>query len=194
VKRENAQWVRSVVDFGALAAFVTAYAITRDVVQATWALVAASAVALILGYVVERRVAPMPLIAGGFALVFGLLTIILHDKDIIKIKVTVMNGAFAVILIGGLLAKKNFLQMLLGSAIEMDAKAWRTLAIRYALFFAACAATNEYVWRTQSDDFWVLKFRPFLWVAALVFAISQAPFIMKHMQQPKVPETPDPGM
>ena len=58
--------VRGIVDYGGLVVFLAAYFITgRDMVQATWALVGGSGLALLIGFVVERRVAPLPLISGG---------------------------------------------------------------------------------------------------------------------------------
>lgn len=197
MQAKQAQWVRSAVDFGALVAFVGTYAVTRDVIKATWALVIASALALLVGFVVERRLAPMPLIAGVFALVFGTLTIVLDNEDIIKIKITVMNGLFAAVLLGSLFLNKNPIKALLGESVKLPDPAWRTLTIRYGFFFLTCAVVNEVVWRTQSDDFWMLKFRPVLWVAALLFAFAQVPFMMKHMQkdgeEKAAPEPPDPG-
>ena len=93
--------IRQAVDFGALLAFMAAYAINRfargldgqeALVQATWVLVGASLIALIVGYVVERRLAPLPLLTGGFALIFGVLTIVFHDPNLLKIKLSIQNG------------------------------------------------------------------------------------------------------
>jgi hypothetical protein len=72
---KNRQWIRQLVDFGALAAFMISYFTTRDMIFATWVLVGASALALVVGFAVERRFAPLPLITGLFALVFGMLTL-----------------------------------------------------------------------------------------------------------------------
>ena len=68
---KTGQWIRQAVDFGALLAFAAAYFITRDMIKATWVLVIASALALATGFLVEKRFAPLPLITGLFALVFG---------------------------------------------------------------------------------------------------------------------------
>ena len=97
---KNRQWIRQIVDFGALAAFMVSYFVTRDMILATWVLVFASAVALAVGFAVERRFAPLPLITGLFALVFGLLTVFTHDDLYVKLKLTVQNGLLAVILLG----------------------------------------------------------------------------------------------
>ena len=48
-------------------------------VNATWFLVAGSAVGVAVGLIVEKRLALMPLLVGGFALVFGLLTLLTGD-------------------------------------------------------------------------------------------------------------------
>lgn len=199
-------WIRSAVDFGALVAFMAAFGILRlrgvtgqeAIIQATWVLMGASAVALLAGWLLEKRLAWLPAIAGGFALVFGALTVFFHDPSIIKIKLTVQNGVLAIVLLGSLLAGKNIGKALLGSAVVMPDEAWRTLTLRYGLYFAACAIANEVVWRTQSDDFWVLTFRPALWITALVFAVANVPFMMKHMKDPDtkdaLQEPPDTGM
>lgn len=190
-------WVRPLVDFGALIAFVGAFIYARvqgmesndSMVLATWALTIASAIALSVGFIVERRLAPLPLITGSFALIFGILTIVLHDGDVIKIKITVLNGLLALVLLGGVMMGKSPAKMLLGDSIRLPDAAWRTLTIRYGLYFAACAIANEIVWRTQSDDVWITVFRPALWVAAIAFGLAQLPFIMKHLIRDE-PETP----
>jgi len=97
-------YIRAAVDYGGLAVFLIAYLIGRDLVQATWWLVVGSAAALVLGFAVERRVAPMPLIAGGAALLFGTLTLVFHDPRFIKVKPTIMNLLFGLVLLGGLAA------------------------------------------------------------------------------------------
>ena len=99
----HARWLRVAVDYGAPIAFaITFYGFGRNLILATGVLVAASLLALIIGFVVERRLAPMPLIAGGFALVFGGLTLIFQDPSFVKMKISVQNAAFAAALLGGL--------------------------------------------------------------------------------------------
>jgi intracellular septation protein len=56
-KKKHAAWVRTAIDYGAPLAFAVAFFATKNFQTATWVLVAASALALVLGYAVERRVA-----------------------------------------------------------------------------------------------------------------------------------------
>jgi len=194
----SAKWIRVGVDYGAPIAFaVTFFGFGRDMVLATGVLVAASALALAVGFLVERRLAPLPLIAGLFALVFGGLTLIFHDPSFVKMKITFQNAAFAAALLGGIALGKNPLKLLLGDSVRMSDTAWRTLTGRYGVYFLTVAVVNEAIWRTQPDDFWV-GFRIALLPLALVFSMTQVPFMMKHLQQPdepvEAPEPPDPGV
>lgn len=176
------KWVRGGVDYGPLLVFVAINFATHDLIKATGALVAASAVALVVGFTVERRIAWMPLVAGGAAMVFGGLTVLFHDETFVKLKPTVMNTAFGVILLGGLVLKKNPLKAVLGEALLLPEEAWRKLTLRYGLFFLALAALNEAVWRTQPNDVWVLFRFPGLMILALIFSFTQAPLMMKYMK------------
>lgn len=176
------QWVRAAVDYGGPAVFLIAYLLTRDMIAASWALVGGSALALLVGFLFERRIAPMPLMAGGAALVFGLLTVIFHDETFVKIKPTVLNLGFAAALLGGLALGKNPLRALLGEAIRMPDATWRTLTLRYSLFFMLVAFANELVWRTQPDAVWVLFRVPGLQILALAFSFTQVPLMMKGMK------------
>ena len=129
----------------------------KNMQAATWALVAASAVSLAVGYAVERRLAPVPLVAGGAALVFGGLALVFHDPRLLKIKPTVMNTLFAVLLLGGLALKKNPLRLILSDAFDLPEATWRRLTINYALFFLSLAATVAFCVLSQ------LAAVPILW-------------------------------
>lgn len=185
-------WVRAFVDYAAPVAFAVAFfGFGRDTVLASGVLVAASVVALAVGWIVERRVAPLPLFAGVLAIIFGGLTLIFHDDRFVKIKVTVVNGLLASALLGGWLLKRNFMKPLFGEAIRLPEAAWRNLMLRYGAWFTLVAVVNEFVWRTQSDAAWV-TFRTALLPAAVVFSLLQLPFMLKHMEK-DAPEPADPG-
>ena len=188
---QGRRWVTWFVDYFALAAFLAGYFMSgRDLQQATWALVAGSAAALVVGFVVERRLAPFPALAGGAALVFGGLTLVFHDARFLKVKPTVMNLVFAALMFGGLALRKQPLKLLLGEAFEMPDAAWRKLTLRYGVFFTALAALNELVWRTQSEQTWVLFRFPGLMIITLVFSLTQAPLLMRYVKGGEAPPPP----
>lgn len=181
--------INGVVEYGWPAGFLIVFLLTKDLVQATWGLVAGAAIALLVGYVFEKRIAPMPLIAGLIALVTGALTLIFDDPRFIQIKPTVTSVAFGLILLVGLAIKKNPLKYLLAAAIQMPDEGWRKLSRNYGLFFLAVAALNEFVWRTQSEATWAWFRFPGLSIIHVVFAITQAPLMMKYARTPE-PEIP----
>ena len=174
--------VRAAVDYGGLAVFLLVYLVTHNMLTATWGLVGGSAAALILGYAVERRIAPLPLFSGLTALIFGGLTLVFHDPRFIKIKPTAINLVLSGVMIGGVLMKKNPLKALFSSALTLSEPAWRTLTIRYGVFFAVMAVLNEVVWRTQPDGVWVLFRFPGLQLLSIAFALTQVPAMMKDMK------------
>ena len=175
-------WLKPTVDYGPLAAFFIAYK-TTDLLTATAALMAASAVAVALSLLGARRVPIMPLLTAAAVGVFGGLTLWLEDDTFIKMKPTIIEALFALILFGGLVFGRPLLKPLMESAWPMDEAGWRRLTLRFAFFFAAMAALNEYVWRTQSDDFWV-NFKVFgIMGLTLIYALAQAPLMKRHAKQ-----------
>jgi intracellular septation protein len=181
------RWVRHFVDYAGLAAFLITLLITRSAVTATWALVGGAGLALAVGLLVEKRLAPMALVTFVLALFFGGLTLIFHDDRFIKIKPTVLYVGFGGFLLAGLARGKNPLRTLMGDAFHLPDPVVRTLTWRYAAFFFALAAANEVVWRTQSTVFWGFFKFPGTVILIFLFSLSQAPLMMKHMPSEETP-------
>lgn len=177
------RWVRYFVDYSALVIFMAAFFLTgRDFQKATWFLVGGSAVALLVGLAVERRLAPLPALAGGAALVFGGAALFFHDPRLLKIKPTVMNAVFGVGLLGGLAMGKNPLKLVLGDAFDMPMAVWRRLTLNYAGLFFGLAILNEVVWRTQTDSVWVLFRFPGMMILTVLFSVAHGPLLMKYLK------------
>jgi len=142
----------------------------------TTVFVAATAVALPCYRWLEKRWPVMPLVGGFFVLVFGGLTIWLQDDTFIKLKPTIVNCLFGVILGGGLLfLQRPLLKPIFGAAFKLTDEGWRKLTLRWALFFFALAILNEIVWRTQTTD---------VWVSFKVFGVVPLTFLFGALQYP----------
>jgi intracellular septation protein len=179
--RKAPKWVHYVIDYGGLAAWLVTLVVTRSAITSSWVIVGASILALAVGLVVERRVAPMPLVTAVLGLIFGGLTIFFHDERFIKVKPTILYTLFGLFLITGAIRGKNPLKVLMGDAFHLPDPVVRTLTMRYALAFFTLAIANEVVWRTQTTIFWGFFKFPGVPILIFLFAMSQAPLMMKHM-------------
>lgn len=177
-KEPSVPWLHPVVEYGPAVTFFAAYYFA-DLFIATASIMIATVLALTLSYIVERRIPMMPLITAGIIGVFGGLTLWLQDETFIKMKPTIIQIIFGMILFLGLLGNRLFLKSVLGSAWHLTDHGWRTLSIRLATFFFLSAALNELIWRTQSTDLWV-SFKVFgLTGLTFVFFLSQMPLLKR---------------
>src|SRR3954452_5680601 len=150
----------------------------------TGAFMVAVVVAMVAPYRVTRHLPSMAIVTAVVVIVFGTLTLVLHDETFIKMKPTIIYGLFGAILGGGLLFHKSFIAIMFDQMFNLTPAGWRALTFRWALFFAAMAVLNEAVWRTQSTDFWV-GFKAFgAMPITAVFAMFQMPLINRHSVAP----------
>jgi intracellular septation protein len=151
---------------------------------ATGAFMAAIVAAMIASYLVTRHVPVMALVTGVIVIVFGTLTLALHDETFIKVKPTIIYGLFAVTLGGGLLFGRSFIAVMFDQMFNLTPQGWRILTFRWALFFLAMAVLNEAIWRTQSTDFWV-AFKAFGVIPlTMIFAVMQMPLVKRYHLEP----------
>ena len=167
------------LDLGPLLLFFFVH--TRwGIYAATGAFMAASVVSLIVTYALVRRVAVMPLVSVIVVMVFGGLTIYLQNETFIKVKPTIIYALFATLLLGGLAMGRSLIALVLDSMFQLDAEGWRKLTLRWGIFFVAMAVLNEIVWRSVSTDAWV-AFKTFGFLpVTILFALAQAPLMMRH--------------
>ncbi|MEQ1771363.1 MAG: septation protein A [Devosia sp.] len=167
-----------------------------DIFAATAWFMGAMVVALVLSWVLLRKIAVMPLVTGIVVLIFGGLTLWLRDDTFIKMKPTIVNSLFGFALLGGLLFfKQGLLRYVFGDVYKLKPEGWTILTLRWGLFFFVLAILNEVVWRgtasylppKEATDVWV-AFK--VWATmplTLIFAAWQVPILTKYAPDPSKP-------
>ena len=167
------------IDIGPLAVFFIFYS-KSDLKSAIIPFMIATIIAVLFSYIMEKKIPVMPTVSALIILIFGGLTIYFDNEVFFKMKPTIINLLFALILYGGVIVKKSLLKFLLGAAIKLEDEGWKILTQRWISFFIALAILNEIVWRTQSTDIWV-NFKVFgILPITFIFTITQFPLIKKY--------------
>lgn len=176
--------LKLLLDFAPLAVFFVAYKL-GGVMTATIALMVATTISIAIIYAVERKLALAPLISGGLVMVMGGLSVALNDEEFIKLKPTLVNLLFAIVLLGGaMLYKRGMLKYVLDVAFSLTDEGWLILSRRWGFFFLFLAGLNEFIWRSFPTEFWV-NFKVFgMFTLTIAFAVSQFRLIEKY----KAPE------
>jgi intracellular septation protein len=181
--------LKLVLDLGPLLVFFAANS-RFGIFAATGAFMAAIVIALAVAYALTRHLPVMPLVTAVVVVVFGTLTLVLHDELFIKVKPTIIYVLFGGVLLGGLVFGKSLLGVVFDSVFHLTDEGWRKLTLRWALFFLALAVLNEIVWRTQTTDVWV-SFKVFGVVPlTFLFAALQYPLLTKYAAPEPAPAEP----
>lgn len=181
--------LKLLVEMGPLVAFFVANWLGGPY-WATGSVMVATLISLAVSWVMTRKLALMPLVTAGFVAVFGALTFWFHDEAFIQVKVTLINAMFGAALLIGLAFGRSYVKLIMESAITMPDTAWRTLSLRWGLFFVGMAVLNEVLRHSLSWDNWV-TFKAFGLIGlTLVFAVANAPFMARHATEDETkPET-----
>jgi len=165
------------------------------VFYATGVFMAAMIAAMLYSQIRYRHISPMLWFSGIMVVVFGGLTLWLHDERFIKVKPTIYYAAVAALLLFGLLTRRNLLKVVLGSAYPgLRERGWYLLTRNWVVFFLVMACLNEAVWRTTSTEFWAASK---LWLfipLTFLFAAANVPMLLRHgladEQPAEIPQVP----
>ncbi|RNJ49029.1 septation protein A [Methylocystis hirsuta] len=183
-KRKLNPWLKLALELGPLLLFFVVNS-KYGIFAATGVLMAGVVLTLAVSWAITRHLPAMPVVTAVLVLVFGSLTYFLHDETFIKLKVTILYTLFGAGLIGALYFGKLLLPIVFDMAIHIDDAGWRKLTLRWGLFFFALAGLNEVLRRILTTDDWV-NFKVFgILPLTLVFALAQAPLIMRHEIRPE---------
>ncbi|HWJ99822.1 MAG TPA: septation protein A [Xanthobacteraceae bacterium] len=183
-KKQLNPLLKLLLDFGPLLLFFFANSY-RGIFFATAAFMVAIVIALAVQYMLLRRLPVLPIVTAGIVLVFGALTLWLHNDTFIKMKPTIIYIMFGVILFAGLATGRPLLETVLEGAFQLTEQGWKILTWRWAVFFLALAVLNEIIWRSVSTDTWV-AFKTFGFLPlTILFALAQTPVFLRYQIKPE---------
>ena len=175
--------LRILLDLGPLVLFFFANS-RYGIFAATATFMVAVLAALAVSYAMTRHLPIMPVVTAIVVVVFGGLTLILHDATFIKVKPTIIYALFGAVLLGGLFFNKPLLGVVFDSLFQLTEEGWRRLTWRWAIYFFVLAVLNEIVWRNFSTDVWV-DFKVFgVTPLTFVFAALQTPLLKRYTVEP----------
>jgi intracellular septation protein len=191
-KKAASSWLNVAVDYGPLLVFLGVYRLNSPatpnaagelaaIIAGTGAFMVAAVIALLVSKWRLGKVSPMLWFSTALIVGFGSLTIFFGDPTFVQLKPTIIYATFGVVLLGGFLAGKALLKILLEAAFEgLSDEGWLKLSRNWGVFFLVLAGLNEGL-RAQMD------FEGWLWAKIWVFlpltflfTFSQIPMLMKH--------------
>ena len=178
----NKSFLKFVTDIGPLVVFFLFYYNNdKNLKIAIPPLIVATIIAILIIWILEKKIPMVPLLSGILITLFGGLTIYFDNPIFIYMKPTIINVLFAfALLFGKYFTDDPILKKLLGKSIPINDDGWKILNNRWMYFFFSLALLNELVWRTQSEEFWV-NFKVWgLLPLTFAFTIFQVNIINKY--------------
>ena len=160
--------LKQVLELGPPLAFMAIYFMIRDetytlggteysgFIVASLVFIPIMLVAMIIMWVMTRTLSRMQIFTAFMVIFFGGLTAYFNDERFLKMRPTIVYGMFAVLLGIGLLRGESWLAFVLNEMMPMEQEGWMNLTRRLASCFVGLAIANEIVWRTMSEEAWVL--------------------------------------
>ena len=178
----NRSLIKFVTDFGPLLVFFLFYYKSgKDLRIAIPPFIFATVLALIVVWILEKKIPMVPLLGGVLITFFGGLTLYFNDPIFIYIKPTIINIIFGLsLLLGKFFTDEPILKKILGKSLPLSNEGWLILNNRWMYFFFSLAILNEFIWRTQSEEFWV-NFKVWgMLPITFLFTLSQIGIITKY--------------
>jgi intracellular septation protein len=178
------------IEFGPIILFFIALSLLgsedRAFLVSTAIFTLCTALALLASYILEKRIAWFPLIAGVSVIIFGVITLFFKNPELFMIKDTFYNGFFALFLLGGALVGKAMLKPLFITLFDIQEKGWYILSLRWGIFFLLLTITNEIAWRFYDNEVWV-QYKFWSTILTAVFGVYQLTLSRKYRNEGSSP-------
>ncbi|MDA0961694.1 MAG: septation protein IspZ [Proteobacteria bacterium] len=184
--------LKAVLEFGPILAFLIVYLVYRNDTFLIGGTEYSGFLAVTAGFIpvflmatgalwyLTGRLTRLQIVVAGMLVVFGGLSVWLNDPSLFKMKPTAIYSLLTLILGVGLLRGQSWLEFVLEDTLPLKHKGWMILTRRVTLLFFLSAVANEVVWRTQSEEFWVIFETVAMPVIVFVFFLAQIGLFIDH--------------
>ena len=179
-KKVPPRWLPAALDYGPLILFFGGYKIL-GVLGGTAIFMVAISAAVVIAKWTLGRISPMMWMSAILVIVFGSLTLYLHDPKFIQIKPTIIYSILSAMLFGGLLRGRALLKYVLEHGYDgLSDKGWLLLSRNWAGYFAAMAVANEILRASVEFDAWLTIKVWGVTIVTILFAAANVPMLIRH--------------
>lgn len=171
------------LDFLPIVAFFATYRLTgNDIFIATGVLIVAVIVQTSIQWVRHRKVSTVALISAAMVLIFGGLTLLVHDKTFIQWKVTAVYWLLGIAFLAShFFGDRPMVERLMGESLTLERGLWRRLSWAWIVFFTLLGVLNLYVAYNYSEATWV-NFKLFGTLGLMfVFLVAQGVWLASKL-------------
>jgi intracellular septation protein len=155
-----------------------------DIYVATAVVIVATIVLVGYNWFRYRKVEMMQWITLALVVVMGGLTLILHDEQFVKWKLSIIEWLFGLVFLASqFIGDKPVVERMMSASLTLPKAIWKKLNVMWASFFIGVGFLNLYVMYHYNTDDWV-TFKTFGVPALMViFIVLQMIFLYKYLPQ-----------
>ena len=174
----NKSFIKFITDFGPLLVFFSFYYKSeKNLIIAIPPFIVATLIALVVVWILEKKIPMVPLLGGIFITLFGGLTIYFDNPIFIYVKPTIINVLFGLtLLFGKFFTNEPILKKMLSKSLQLTDEGWKILNLRWVYFFFGLALINEIIWRKYCPE------QEYIWVNFKVWGILPLTIIFTAFQ------------
>ncbi len=178
--------IKQLVEFFPILLFFIAFKF-GDIFVATKVVIVATILQVAYAWFKFRKVESMQWITLALVVIMGGLTLILHDEQFVKWKLSIIEWLFGGAFLGSqFIGRAPFIERMMSSQLTLPAVIWKRLNLCWAGFFIGVGCLNVYVMFNYNTNDWV-TFKTFIVPGMMaVFIVVQMIFLYKHLPDSEV--------